>query len=70
MTDQETLSEAELVERLRVAVNNAGGQMAFSRRHGISNTYVHHVLAGNYRLGPKIAHALGYEKVKRFQKLP
>lgn len=53
----------EVVDRLRAAVEAAGGQRAFALQHGFSPAYVNDVLHGRRDLAPRILSVLGFERV-------
>lgn len=61
------LTEQEVVARLRAAIDTAGSQAAFARRHGISNQYVSDALRGRRELGQKILEAIGVERVVSYR---
>lgn len=61
------LTEQELIERLRDAVNRAGSQKDFAQQHGISEQYLSDVLRSRREPGQKILDALGVERVVRYQ---
>lgn len=63
------LTEQELLDYLRTAIQQAGSQQAFARQHGISAQYISDVLRGRREIGAKIAQALGYERVVRYRKV-
>ena len=52
--------------QMRAACKAAGGQAAWSERHGISPAYVSDVLNSRREPGPKILAALGLRKVVRY----
>lgn len=60
------LTEAEVVEMLREAVDKAGSQTAFCRESGLSTTYVSEILAGKMQPGEKLARALGITMRRNF----
>lgn len=55
------MTEDQVRATLRKAVDEAGGQRAFGRKHKISASYVGLVLNGE-RIGESILKALGIEK--------
>ena len=61
------LTEHELIERLRDAVNRAGSQKDFAQRHGLSEQYLSDVLRSRREPGQKILDALGLERVVRYR---
>lgn len=56
------------VELLRAAVDKAGTQTAFAKKHGISIAYVNDVLQGRRAPGDKILKALGLESQLTYKK--
>jgi transcriptional regulator with XRE-family HTH domain len=56
------------VELLRAAVDKAGTQTAFAKKHGISIAYVNDVLQGRRQPGDKILKALGLESQVTYRK--
>lgn len=57
----------ELVALLRYRVKRAGGEMPFAVKNAVSVQYVHNVLVGRCKPGPKIAIALGLRPVRSFE---
>lgn len=57
------LDEHDVIERLRVAVDQAGGQRAFARSIGVTAAYVNDMLRGRRSVGAKVLDALGIERV-------
>ena len=53
--------------RLRKACDEAGGQSAFARKHGLSPQYVSDAINARRDPGPVILSALGLVKVVAFQ---
>lgn len=64
MTRKTRMTRRQVVDLLREKVEQAGGQMAFGREHGISQGYVNDVLKGRYAPGPKLLKALGVERAE------
>lgn len=65
----ETVSEptaAEVINRLREAVERAGSQSEFSRFTGALRTHVNNVLNGRRQPGPEIYKALQLTRVVRY----
>lgn len=62
-----TLTEHDVIDRLREAIRVAGSQRAFGRQHGISTQYINDVLRERREPGQKILDAIGVEKVVRYQ---
>lgn len=58
------------VDLLRAAVDKAGTQTAFAKKHGISIAYVNDVLQGRRQPGDKILKALGLESQLTYRKSP
>lgn len=57
------MTEQEVIEMLKAAVDAAGGQRAFARLHGLSAGYVNDVLRGKRGLSDRILKTIG---VKRY----
>lgn len=57
------------VDLLRAAVDKAGTQTAFAKKHGISIAYVNDVLQGRRQPGDKILKALGLESQVTYRKV-
>lgn len=64
MTMQVSLSG--FYAKLRNACDAAGGQTAWAAAHGLSVSYVNDVLNARKDPGPKIAAALGLQKIVAF----
>lgn len=60
------LSESDVVDLLRDAVDQAGSVAAWARTAGVSITYVHDVIAGRRPPGGAILEALSLSKVVTF----
>jgi len=56
------LTEHEVMERLRAAVDKAGSQRKFAEQHGLTVAYVSDVLRGNRALADRILATLGIER--------
>lgn len=54
-------------ERLASACQEAGGQRAWGRKHGVSQGQISDVLAGKQELSPAMANALGFLRVVTFK---
>jgi glucokinase len=54
--------ETEVLNLLRAAVEQEGGQKAFASRHGLERTYVNMVLNGRARIRDSLTKALGVRK--------
>lgn len=52
---------AEAIERLRAACDGAGGQRAWARRNGVSQTHFSQVLSGDKGFSLLLAACLGLE---------
>lgn len=61
------MNEQDVLERLRVAIEQAGSQSAFAEQHGISLQYVNDVLRKRREPGQKILNALGIERVVTYR---
>lgn len=57
------LTEQEVRERLRAAVEEAGGQRAFAAAHGFTPAYINDVVRGRRALADRILATLGIERV-------
>lgn len=62
------MTEDEVIERLRVACQNAGGQKAFAKLHDFTPAYVSDVLRGKRGPADRILAAIGLERVIIYQK--
>lgn len=56
------MEQHEVYERLNAAVDAAGGQRAFARKHGLSVGYISDVLRGNRELSDRILSTIGIER--------
>lgn len=56
----------EVVERLKVACKNAGGQTAWGAANGVSGAYVHDCVRGRRDPGESILRALGLQREIRY----
>jgi hypothetical protein len=67
------ITESEIVERLRVAVQAAGSQTAFANKHNINVQEVSWALGAKRkhraRISIDIAKVLGYRRVPAFEPL-
>lgn len=63
------LTQSQIVELLRAAVEAAGTQKAFAQQHDVSEQYITDVLRGRREPGAKILAALGYEKVVSYRQI-
>ncbi len=61
------LTEDDVRERLRAAIDAAGSQQEFARRMGISAQYINDVVRGRREPGQKILDALGIERVVSYR---
>jgi len=61
------LKAIDLHARLRKLCREAGGQSAFSRKHGVSVAYVSDFLNGRQDAGPALLQAMGLRKVVRYE---
>lgn len=57
------MNEQDVIERLRAAVEQAGGQRAFARSIGVTAAYVNDMLRGRRTVGEKVLTTLGIERV-------
>lgn len=57
------LTEQEVIERLRIAVEAAGGQRAFARAHEFTAGYINDVLRGKRAPAERVLAVLGIERV-------
>lgn len=57
------LTEQDVLDRFRAAIDAAGSQAAFARQHGVSLQYVNDVIRGRRDIGQKILAVLGVERV-------
>jgi DNA-binding transcriptional regulator YdaS (Cro superfamily) len=56
------LTEQEVMDRLRAAVVEAGGQRAFAEKHGLTPGYVNDVLHGKRAFADRILSTIGVER--------
>lgn len=56
------LTEQDVIERLRAAVEAAGGQRRFADLHDFTPGYIHDVLHGKRALADRICAAIGVER--------
>ena len=61
------MEEYEVYERLNAAVEAAGGQRAFAKKHGFTVGYVNDVLRGKRDLADRILATIGVVRVVRRQ---
>lgn len=61
------LTEQDIRDRLRAAIEKAGSQAAFARQHDISLQYVNDVVNGRRDIGQKILDAIGVERVVTYR---
>jgi hypothetical protein len=57
------MTEQQVLERLRTAIDAAGGQRKFAEQHGFTPAYVHDVLYGKRALADRILAAIGVERL-------
>lgn len=57
------MNEQEVIERLRAAVEAAGGLRSFGRAHDFSAAYISDVLRGQRKPADRILSVLGLERV-------
>ena len=63
------LTSADLRADLLTQCNRAGGQSAWSRKHGIAQSTVSQVLGGHRDPTESIINALGYSQVTRYVRM-
>lgn len=61
------LTEHEVMQRLRDAIKEAGGQRKFAEAHGFTVGYVSDVLRGNRALADRILSAIGVERTVTYR---
>lgn len=61
------MTEQEVIERLRAAIEQAGSQQAFADAFGFTAGYVSDVLRGKRDLADRILAAIGVERVVTYQ---
>jgi hypothetical protein len=66
--DREYLTEAELCRVLRDACTAAGGGAQWAARHNFYPKTPSVVMRGEQAISPRLAEALGYERVVLFRK--
>jgi DNA-binding transcriptional regulator YdaS (Cro superfamily) len=57
------MTEAEVLERVRQAVSEAGSIRAFAKQHGLTPSYVHDVLKGRRAVSERVAAIVGVQRV-------
>lgn len=62
-----TLTEDEVRESLRVAIESAGGQRNFAKTYGFTPAYVNDVVHGRRAFADRILQAIGIERVTTYQ---
>jgi DNA-binding transcriptional regulator YdaS (Cro superfamily) len=62
------MTEKEVIERLRIACQNAGGQKAFAKLHGFSAAFVSDVVNGKRHPSDRVLEAIGLERVVTYRK--
>jgi DNA-binding transcriptional regulator YdaS (Cro superfamily) len=63
------LNENDLRQILRHRCESAGSAAKFARQADLSEGLVSQILSGRQKMGPKMARALGYRKIIRFEPL-
>ncbi len=58
------MTERDVIERLRVAVQEAGSLRAFASQHGFTASYIHDVLNDRRGVSERIAAAVGVRMVR------
>lgn len=61
------LSPAEVRERIQAACVEAGSQIAFAERAGVSTSFLSNVLAGRRTPGAKLLRLMGLQKAVFYQ---
>lgn len=61
------LTQTQVVQRLKEACDAAGGQRAWSRKHGISSKWLNNVLRGRQSISPGLTLALGYRRIIEYE---
>lgn len=61
------MTEQEVRERLRAAIQEAGGQRRFAEAHGFSIAYVNDVIRGKRDLAARILAVIGVERKVIYQ---
>lgn len=61
------LTEREVMQRLRAAIEQAGGQNQFARAHGFTNGYISDVLHGKRALADRILASIGVVRKTVYQ---
>ena len=61
------MTEAEVLERVKQAVDAAGSMRAFARLHNLTPSYVHDVLKGRRAISERVAAIVGVERVVRVE---
>jgi hypothetical protein len=64
------LTEQDVRERLRAAVEAAGGQRAFAAAHGFTPAYINDVLHGRRGLADRILAVIGVERATVYREKP
>lgn len=60
--------KGDLIDLLRREVE-ATSQSAFARKAGVQQSLISNILHGKERMGPKVAKALGYQRVVTWEPL-
>lgn len=68
-SDLHALNSADLRKALLRACDTAGGQSAWGRKHGISQSSVNQTLSGVREPSENIINALGYSRVIRYVRM-
>jgi DNA-binding transcriptional regulator YdaS (Cro superfamily) len=63
------LTENDMRNILRHRCASAGSAAAFAQQANLSEGLVSQILSGRQKVGPKMAKALGYRKIIRFEPL-
>jgi len=62
-SDARIFDDGEVVQLLRVAIEQEGSQMAFAKRHNINRAFLNEVVNGKRHASEPILKALGLRKV-------
>jgi hypothetical protein len=65
-SDGRFFDDGEVIQLLRVAIEQDGNQMAFAKRHSINRTFLNEVVNGKRPASGSILKALGLHKVYAF----
>ena len=63
------LTEHDVMDLFRAAIDAAGSQAAFARQHHISLQYINDAMRGRREIGQKILAVLGVERVVSYRRI-